>query len=88
MEDNLWWKTTFGGRQPSVEDNLQWKTTCGERQPVVEDDLHGKTTIAASLHSALGYFQQPKEWAAKNLFDKWLVGAFNGHFSTNFYHPF
>ena len=29
MEDDLQWKTTFGGRQPSMEDNLQWKTTFG-----------------------------------------------------------
>ena len=26
MEDNVWWKMTFGGRQPLVEDDLQWKT--------------------------------------------------------------
>ena len=35
-EDDLQWKTTFGGRLPSVEDNLwgrrPWgKTTFGER---------------------------------------------------------
>ena len=44
VEDNLQWKTTFGGRWPSVEDNLrgrrpsvgdslQWKTTFGGRWP-------------------------------------------------------
>ena len=32
MEDNLQWKTTFGGRQTSVEE-------VGEKQPLVEDDL-------------------------------------------------
>ena len=26
VEDDLWWKTTFGGRQPMVEDDLWWKT--------------------------------------------------------------
>ena len=27
MEDDLQWKTTFDGRQPSIKDDLQWKTT-------------------------------------------------------------
>ena len=31
MEDDLWWKTTFGGRQPSMEDDLWWKMTFGGR---------------------------------------------------------
>ena len=26
VEDDLWWKTTYGGRQPLVEDNFWWKT--------------------------------------------------------------
>ena len=26
MQDDLWWKTTFGGRQPSVEDDLRQPT--------------------------------------------------------------
>ena len=43
-EDNLWWKTTFSGRQPSVEDNLRWKTTFSGRWPLVEDDLWWKMT--------------------------------------------
>ena len=30
MEDNLQWKTTSGGRQPSVEDNPWWKTNFGD----------------------------------------------------------
>ena len=45
MEENLWWKTTFGGRQPSVEDNLQWKRTLSGRQTLVEDDLWWKMTF-------------------------------------------
>ena len=28
LEDDFWWKTTFGGRQPSVEDDLQWILAC------------------------------------------------------------
>ena len=36
MEDELQWKTTFGGRRPPVE------TTFGGRQPLVEDDLQWK----------------------------------------------
>ena len=30
VENDLWWKTTFGGT-PSVEDNIQLKMTFGER---------------------------------------------------------
>ena len=45
MEDDLLWKTTFGGRQPLVEDNLQWKTTFFGRQPLIEDDRQWKTTF-------------------------------------------
>ena len=53
VEDDLWWKTTFGGRQPLVEDNLGWKMTFGGRQPRVEDGLLWKTTLGGSLHAAL-----------------------------------
>ena len=28
MEDNLWWKTTYDGRQIMIEDDLWWKTIC------------------------------------------------------------
>ena len=37
MEDNLWWKTTFDGRQPLTEDNLLWKMTFDQRQPLMEE---------------------------------------------------
>ena len=42
---DLQWKTTFGGRQPSLEDDLRWKMTFNGRQPLVEDDLRWKTTF-------------------------------------------
>ena len=45
VEDNLWWKTTFGGRQPLVEDDLRWKTTFIGRRLSVEGDLLWKTTF-------------------------------------------
>ena len=45
MEDDLYWKTTFGGRQPSVDDDFRWKTTFGGRRPLVEEDLRSKTTF-------------------------------------------
>ena len=35
VEEDVWWRTTFGGRQPFVEDDLWWKTTFGGRQPSV-----------------------------------------------------
>ena len=39
VEDNLRWKTTFGGKQPLVEDDLWWKMTFSGRQPSLEDNL-------------------------------------------------
>ena len=65
-EDNLWWKTTFGGRRPlvedtfggrwpSVEDNLWWKTTHGGKRPSVEDEFCGSLHAA---YSTLRYFLQ------------------------------
>ena len=45
MEDDLWWKMTFGGRRPLVEDKLRFKTTFWGRQPLVEDNLCWKTTF-------------------------------------------
>ena len=36
VEDNLRWKTTFGGRQHSVEYEPRWKTTFGGRQTKVD----------------------------------------------------
>ena len=50
VEDDLWWKTTFYGRQPSVEqplveENLQWRTTFGGRRLSLEDDLQWKMTF-------------------------------------------
>ena len=46
VEDDLWWKMTFGARRPLVEDNLQWKTTFGGRRPSVEDDFQWKLILA------------------------------------------
>ena len=51
MEDDLWWKTTFGGIQPAVEDDLWWKTTFGGRPPSEEDDLWWKTTFSGRRQS-------------------------------------
>ena len=51
VEDNLQWKTTFGGRRPSEEDDLRWKTTFGGRRPSGEDDLGWKTTFSGRQHS-------------------------------------
>ena len=43
MEDDLGWKMTFGGRQPSVKDNH-----------LVEDDLQWKTTFSGGATSKQG----------------------------------
>ena len=56
MEDDLWWKTTFGGRRPSVEDDFRWKTTYGGRRPSVEDDFLGKTILACCLVRSAAFF--------------------------------
>ena len=55
MEYDLWWKTTFDGRQwrkttsdvrwPLTKENLWWKTTFDGRQPLTEDNLWLKTTF-------------------------------------------
>ena len=44
MEDDLWGRTIFGGRQPLTEDDFWWKTF-GGRRPLTEDDLCRKTTF-------------------------------------------
>ena len=38
MEDDLQWKTTFYGRQPTIEDNLRWKTPFDVRRPSMEEN--------------------------------------------------
>ena len=41
MEDDLRWKTTFEGRQPSIEDDLPWKMTFDGKEPLVGDHPKG-----------------------------------------------
>ena len=48
VEDNLRWKTNFGGRQPSVKDDLWWKVTFVERPPWLEDSLPWKMTFGGT----------------------------------------
>ena len=51
MEDDLWWeddlwsKTAFDGRLPSMEDDLGGKRTLDGRGPWIEEDLGWKTTL-------------------------------------------
>ena len=45
VEDELWWKMTFGGRRPQVEGDICQKMTFNERRPSVEDDLQWKMTF-------------------------------------------
>ena len=51
MEDDLQWKTTFNGRQPSMEDDLRWKMTFSGRRPSMEDNLRWKTTFGGRQSS-------------------------------------
>ena len=50
MEDNLWWKTAFDGRQPLMEYNLWWETILDGRQPLMEDNIWWKTTFDGRQH--------------------------------------
>ena len=43
--DDLWWKTTFGGKWSTVEDNLWWNPTFSGRLPAVEEKLQWKITL-------------------------------------------
>ena len=45
VEDKIWRKTTFGGRQRSLEDDLQWKTTFVEGGTLTEDDPLWRATF-------------------------------------------
>ena len=45
MEDHIWWKTTFDGRQAFMEDYLWWKTTFDGRWPLMKDHLWWKMTF-------------------------------------------
>ena len=45
MEDNLWRKMTFDGRQHLMEGNILWKTTFDGKRPKMEDTLWWKTTF-------------------------------------------
>ena len=57
VEDDIRWKTAFGGRRPSRQDAEIWYVECshkykinqgvmvGGRRPLVEDDLWWKTTF-------------------------------------------
>ena len=45
MEDNLYWKTTFDGRQPLIGNTFWWKTPFYKRWPLMEEDLWWKTAF-------------------------------------------
>ena len=45
MEDDRWWKTTFGGSRPLVEDDLWRKTSFGGRRPSVKDKVWWRITF-------------------------------------------
>ena len=45
MEDTLWWKTIFDGRQPLMEDNLWLKTTFDGIWHLIDEEIWWKTTF-------------------------------------------
>ena len=42
MEDDLWWRTAFSGRQPLKEGNHQWYMTFNIRRPFEEENKASK----------------------------------------------
>ena len=68
MEDNLWWKATFDGRQPLLEDNLSRKTAFYGRWTLMEEDLWWKTI-----------FDERQPLMEDNL---WWETAFNGRWPS------
>ena len=67
VEDDLWWKMTFGGRRPLVEDDIWWKTTFRGRRPSVEDDL--QLILACCLIRFAAFLTQKAKIAMLNLFN-------------------
>ena len=65
MEDDLLWKTAFGGRQPLVEDDLQWKTPsvdpCMQPNP-----LWSILIMMPRLTTILDYVTQPSQTITDN----------------------
>ena len=49
MEDDLQWKTIFGGRHPSVEDDTLWKTTFDGRWPLCASSIFPARAIDHSV---------------------------------------
>ena len=47
MEDTIWGKITYDGRQPSIEGNLPWKTAFNRKKPSKEENF----SLAAPGHS-------------------------------------
>ena len=64
VEDNLWWKTTFGGGRPVVEDgpfvedDLWWKMTFCGRQPLVNFCMLPPPIYGIFFFSTILFFQK------------------------------
>ena len=80
MEDNLWWKTTFVGRQPLMEDDLWRKTTFNWRRPSGHPEMC-KILIELSMIScniqvvrnSHHWYSKPDGWNCKSLFPELFI---------------
>ena len=79
MEDTLWWKTNFDGRQFLMESDLWWKTTFDGRWPLLEDNLWWKISFDQGWH-----LMEDNLWWKKD--DLWWKPSFNWKQSENEYH--
>ena len=77
MEDDLQWKTTFNGRQPSTEGDLQQKTTLNRRLPPMGDDLKQKTTIEDKLQQKMKFSRRQPSTLGGGLEDSVKVWHFS-----------
>ena len=50
MEDDLWWMTTYDGRQLMMKDDWWWKTTYDGRQLMMKDDNEDDLKNKEDLH--------------------------------------
>ena len=67
MEDDLRWKTTYGGGQPEVEDDLQWKTTFA-------GSLHAAYSALRHFLSDKSKFKYIDDWSILEVINLIMAG--------------
>ena len=91
MENGLWWKMTFDGRQPLMQDDLWWKMTFNGRQPLLEDNLQWKPICDGRRHliednlDERRFFMEDNLWSNMTFDGRRLSRKYNLWWKTNFY---